>query len=35
MASEPASRVERGSWFVWLYRGLEGDEGGWLEGLER
>jgi len=24
MASEPASRVERGSWFVWLYRGLAG-----------
>jgi len=23
-ASEPASRVERGSWFIWLYRGLEG-----------
>jgi len=23
-ASEPASRVERGSWFVWLYRGLAG-----------
>ena len=36
MASEPASRVERGSWFVWLYRGLEGlretKEGG-LRGL--
>ena len=23
-ASEPVSRVERGSWFVWLYRGLAG-----------